>query len=122
MSSNISQATASPLIAACSAGDLPTMTPLLREFKDSHPRSKQDETILLVLAEATKKKHITLVGYLLDQTDNTDCSIDVIFEAMCAGPDMLMLYLAKNPEIWKFDWLGFGNLLASALQRNQVEP
>ncbi|KFY90671.1 hypothetical protein V500_05009 [Pseudogymnoascus sp. VKM F-4518 (FW-2643)] len=121
MSSTISQATASPLVAACLAGDLLTMSPLLLEFKDSHPRSEQNETIFLLLAEATKNKHITLVGYLLNQTENTDYSRDLIFQAMCAGPDMVMLYLVKNPDIWKFEWLGSGNLLASALRQNQVE-
>lgn len=121
MSSNISQVTVSHLIAACSASDLPTMSPLLRKFKDSHPRSGQDKTIFLLLSEATKRKHITLVGYLLDQTENTDCSKDLIFQAMCAGPDIVMLYLVKNPDIWKFEWLGSGNLLATALRQNQVE-
>ncbi|OBT67946.1 hypothetical protein VE03_02566 [Pseudogymnoascus sp. 23342-1-I1] len=121
MSSNISELTASPLIAACSAGDLPTLSSLLREFKEFHPRCEQDETIFLLLAEATKKKHITIVGYLLDKTENTDYSIDLVFQAMGAGPDMVMLYLVKNPDIWKFEWLGCGNLLASALRQNQVE-
>lgn len=108
-------------MAACSAGDLPTLSTLLREFKDSHPRNEQDETIFLLLAEATKKKHITIVGYLLDQTENTDYSIDLIFNALGGGPDMVMLYLVKNPDIWKFEWLGCGDLLASALRQNQVE-
>lgn len=40
---------------------------------------------------------------------------------MCAGPDMVMLYLVKNPDIWKFEWLGSRTLLASALRQNQVE-
>lgn len=56
---------------ASSAGDLPTLSSLLPELKDSHPRSEHDETIFLLLANATKKKHIALVGYLLDQQHRT---------------------------------------------------
>jgi ankyrin repeat protein len=109
-----------PLIAACSAGDLPTLTSLLRSFNNSHPRSDQDATIFLLLAEATKLRHRTLVEYLLEQTENTDYSEDLIWSALAVGSDIYKLYLAKNPDILKFEWQGIGNVVCSALRRNDV--
>ena len=106
-------------MAACLAGDLPTLMSLLSSFRN--PQGDQDATIFRLLAEATNMRHKALVEYLLEQTENTDYPEDLIWSAIVAGYDIYMLYLVKNPAIWKYEWYGLGNVVCMALTQNNVE-
>jgi ankyrin repeat protein len=119
MSSDDHRQVPTPLMNACSAGDLPTLRSLLSSSQD--PREYQEATILHLLAEATKKQYTDIVEYLLEQTENVDFPEDLLLSAVSSGLDIYKLYLSKNPNILRYEWQGLGDVVCRALVENKVD-
>ncbi|MCJ1380352.1 hypothetical protein MMC17_003455 [Xylographa soralifera] len=115
-----SSSEASALLDACSTGDLPRLRFLMDKERTGH--RVYDATLLNLLAEATVKRHSSVVKLLLDHTSSTATfSHDLIYSAMEAGLDTYKLYLAARPAILSYQWEGLGDVVCCTSTKNDGE-
>ncbi|KAF2007101.1 ankyrin [Amniculicola lignicola CBS 123094] len=85
------------LLSACSAGNLSRLRMHLRTREMTDDDSQ--ELLFRLLLEATKKRHVAVVEYLLQQIKSTDFPHDIIDSAVGAGLEIYRLFHTKNPDI-----------------------